>query len=257
MAFLVFDSAYLFAVADFNMREDSLCFFNKRFTYGPPILKRIANNRGGCQGIAFVAKALKENVEYICDTDKKDPEGIINQKINRALHLSKNACNGKIQIFGYCNTKQLCHDFQPELEAHALTFNYSIFNEKVWPIYTSSNSMTIGDYFSNTKNRHDLLNREDIQQNNAIVLRKIFAMLKNNNMPLLLYPHHVVLVTSMTYELSGTGSYNVKLKVYDSDFSVEKALEYSVASDWGRTIREMPIYIVSPHDQIELRECRR
>ena len=115
--------------------------------------------------------------------------------------------------------------------------------------------MNWGDYFNKNTRLSHLLGREDVQRSNGDVLREIYWMLENQKMPLLLYPHHVVLVTKMEIESAPYERLEIKLHVYDSEFSISKELEYTIKNDWSETIRKTPIYLISTRDNRIVRSC--
>jgi|GEM_PF-2075935 len=234
----------------FQAFEDSLCFANHGFSdfvgHNPylKILAAVADQRGACQGMVGVAAALKNKVVFRPEKSQMT-RSEIRRQVRRAVQLHEHNCQGKVEIHGYSNTRELCADHEDLLKQRSLQYNLELAVDDIVLRYGWS-------FF----NKKVLDNPEKLQSHLKKHLVSMYERLKKGELPLMLVHDHVTLVTGMAVTRSVKGYITgITLRHYDPNVIMSTARDffsrhYSITKDG--VISGTTIWDLTPHDKVKL-----
>lgn len=215
------------------MNRDTLCFTNNpsQFTGTAAFpLQAIADSFGACQGISAISRAFQLNARFTCSGERPSFDAMA-YRVERVMSRHNSGCSDRIEIPGFCDLRELCEAHQAHFERLAVETNAAL---------------TLRDTFPHLE---DLLDgaSSSAQFGNVTALRSIYRSLTAGKPAMMLYPMHVVEVTSMTVSARDDGNLRVRLRYYDPNENfAPRNRELTVAPDWSHTIGDEPIFNVSP-----------
>lgn len=226
-------------VLPFDLTKDALCFRNgdpDLAKTGVPILGSLGARKGVCQGIAGIAAAFRENVEFVPNADRDSPTAV-SRRLDRAIAANRAGSRGKIAIRGYASLFDLCR-------ANRMTF----LRKSIWV----NAEIGVSEIFLPHYGAFLRLKKDPIgSKSDALSLRRELrdhladarAELREGKYPLLLYYSHVVLVRGYRDIAEASGK-RIDLEVYDSNHpEALRTISVPIAAD-GLPSGENPMYWV-------------
>lgn len=226
-------------VLPFDMTKDALCFKNgdpDLAKTGIPILGSLGVNKGVCQGMAGIAAAFRENVEFVPAADVDSAKSVA-RSLDRAVAANRAGSRRKIEIRGYASLFDLCR-------ANRMAF----LKKAIWV----NADIGVKDIFLAHYGAFQRLKKDPIgSKSDALSLRRqlrdhladAVAELREGKYPLLLYYSHVVLVRGYR-DVAGASGRRVDLEVYDSNHpEALRTISVAIAAD-GLPAGENPMYWV-------------
>lgn len=227
-------------VLPFDMAKDALCFKNgdpELAKTGIPILGSLGANKGVCQGMAGIAAAFRENVEFLPGAEPDSPKAVA-RSLDRAVSANRAGSRKKIEIRGYASVFDLCR-------ANRIAF----LRKAIWV----NADIGVKDIFLAHYGAFQRLKKDPIgSKSDALSLRRqlrdhladAVSELREGKYPLLLYFSHVVLVRGYRDVAEASGRRRVDLEVYDSNHpEALRTISIPIAAD-GLPGGESPMYWV-------------
>ncbi len=224
-------------VLPFEMSKDALCFRNgdpDLAKTGVPILGALGAEKGVCQGMAGIAAAFRENVEFVPAADV-DSAYVVARNLDRAVSAYRAGSRRKIEIRGYRSLMDVCR-------ANRMAF----LKKAIWV----NADIGVTDIFFPHYGAFQRLKKDPIgSKSDALSLRRqlrdyladAVSELREGHYPLLLYFSHVVLVRGYR-DVTGPSGRRIDLEVYDSNHpEALRTISVAIAAD-GLPAGENPMF---------------
>lgn len=224
----------------FEMGKDALCFRNADpdlAKTGIPVLGSLGVKKGVCQGMAGIARAFRENVEFLSKGDADSPAEVA-RLLDRAVRANRAGSREKIQVRGFGSLAALCAANRMAFLKKAVWLNSEIAVSDILPRYLAFNRLK--DRALGTQPNPEALRRQL-----GIALTDARDALREGRYPLVLFYSHVVLAWAHSELQDAQGARRIELTVYDSNRPEGlRTLSYPLASDGLPTASNSMIWVL-------------
>lgn len=221
----------------FDYDASSLCFQNadpelSQFGW----LGRWGARYGICQGIAGMASALWKNAVF--DPAAEAPASVAEARrlIARAVRYNKGACERRVRIPGFANTRDFCERFRHELLRDSMLYNASIAVSEILP--------TLPQFYTRKgaplKCRHERVRLKR-------TIESLRRGLARGEPQLLMHYSHVVLAYGLRFETGVDGTITrAVFTVYNSNSTQPEEWAYGYDADGLPSMSNELIWNVTP-----------
>lgn len=208
-------------IYSFNSETDSLCFLNQNGEFSDfGYIGEFSDKKGVCQGMSGLVSAFHAHAKFVPNRPKmSDGEAYFALGDLRHYHSGGCSSSKKVEIAGYKNLKEFCHDHKNLLKGEAILYNADIAVREIsWNLAS----------FLMYQDTPIVSNMARFKLHQAVMSFK--KRLNAGKWPLMLYYSHVVAVHKMRIiKDQNQVIKSIKLALYDPNevSSEEYTIEYS------------------------------
>lgn len=226
MTFLILLSLITSNCFAFDFTQDKLCFKNsdpEMADAAPAPWGSFAVKTGACQGIAGISAAFFEHAQFNQSLEKPKSKSEVREIISQIL------AKEKLIVPGYQNLVEFCTDYKSEFLRASVLYNRDIAISEIAQHYPQLNSSK--GVMKTLADQKQVLN----------VLNGFEKKLQSNQLPLMLYFKHVVLVYDFKRNLD-----SIALTVYDSNLLEPREMKFTFDENQLPELSNRLIWDVTP-----------